>query len=64
MYKNKYLKYKNKYNALKNMIGGVNKQTPFLLYIIGEETGSLSQRSYLCTFLHQVDFFKQYFKYY
>jgi len=59
-YKNKYLKYKNKYLQLKQMIGGVNKQTPFLLYIIGEETGKLSQRSYLCTFLHEIEFIKKY----
>ena len=42
------------------MSGGVNKQSPFLLYIIGEETGELSQRSYLCTFLHQIAFIKRY----
>jgi hypothetical protein len=59
-YKNKYLKYKNKYLELKKMSGGVNKQSPFLLYIIGEETGNISQRSYLCTFLHQIDFIKRY----
>ena len=59
-YYNKYLKYKNKYSKLKNMQGGVNKQLPFLLYIIGEDTGLISQRSYLCTFLYQIEFIKKY----
>jgi hypothetical protein len=59
-YYNKYLKYKNKYSKLKNMQGGVNKQLPFLLYIIGEETGGISQRSYLCTFLYQIEFIRKY----
>ena len=59
-YKSKYLKYKNKYLELKNMSGGINKRAPFLLYIIGEETGGISQRSYLCTFLHQMEFIKRY----
>jgi len=59
-YKNKYLKYKNKYVELKKMSGGVvEMHTPFVLYIIGEETGVISQRSYLCTFLYQIEFIKK-----
>jgi len=59
-YKNKYLKYKTKYVELKNMVGGFNKKQPFLLYIIGQEVlNNEAQRSYLCTFLHQIDFIKR-----
>ena len=59
-----YLDYKyNKYSKKIinfNQIGGVDKSSPFILYIIGEESNSKLQRSYLCTFLFQINFLKRY----
>ena len=58
-YQEKYIKYKNKYLQLKNQLGGVNKSSPFVLYVIGQDT-LLGQRTYLCTLLFQIEFLKKY----
>ena len=58
-YHEKYIKYKNKYLQLKNQLGGVNKSSPFILYVIGQDK-LLGQRTYLCTLLFQIEFLKKY----
>lgn len=59
-YYQKYLKYKSKYIELKktqHQYGGTTN--PLVLYIVGQDKNPIRARSYICTLLYQLEFFRK-----